>query len=31
MLYPAVAIRELYEITDTATGTKIEGEVVRSG
>ena len=30
MLYPAVAIRELYEIEDAGTGARIEGEVVRS-
>lgn len=30
MLYPSVAIRERYEITDTTTGTVREGEVVRA-
>lgn len=29
MLYPAVAIRELYEITCTVTGATVKGEVVR--
>lgn len=29
MLYPRVAIRELYEIVDTATGGRIDGEVRR--